>query len=193
MDILIENLEKKIWKTRGARFNAHRRMRLNNLYSTLSVTFLTVSIIAMNLCIFLPENQAKGTLVTILTIGLSVFVLAISQVIATREYGLRAINFHKCGCELSALLDELNILKIRKTVSEDKLKQLYEKYENILMKYDNNHSEIDVKRFKSQYPEYPLSRLQKFSICFQWIFQVYLIYFVLRIGIPFIGFYLIFK
>lgn len=81
MDILIENLEKKIWKTRGARFNAHRRMRLNNLYSTLSVTFLTVSIIAMNLCIFLPENQAKGTLVTILTIGLSVFVLAISQVI----------------------------------------------------------------------------------------------------------------
>lgn len=194
MDILIENLEKKIWKTRGARFNAHRRMRLNNLYSTLSVTVLTVSIIGMNLCIFLPDYQSKSTLVTLLTIGLSVFVLAISQLIAAREYGLKAINFHKCGCELSALLDELSILKVRKTVSEQELKQIFEKYEALLIKYDNNHAGIDVKQFKAQHPkEYSLSRRQILFICLQWIFQIYLVYFLLGIVLPFLGFYLIFN
>ena len=144
----LERLSNKIWLTRASRFAAYRRMTNHDIFCNLSIAILTVIIIGINLLVFILPQDMTNT-ITILTIMLSVFVLAISQHIYARDFKIKAHKFHECGCELSLLYDEIELIK-GNDISIDQIKELYKKYEDIIIKYNENHSYLDYKLVKAK-------------------------------------------
>lgn len=124
MDELLCQLSKRVWETRGCRFNAHQRMLQKDIYSNLAIWMLTVVIIAINLLVFCDVYSSKANIITIFTISLSIFVLSISQYVYARDYKSKALNYHSCGCDLSVLLDKIEIKKHSNKLTEDDLEKL---------------------------------------------------------------------
>ena len=74
----LEKLSDKIWKTKKARFAAAKRMERYYYFSNVSMALTSVSIVGVNLLPFLDGCSNKSSLITILTIIVSVYVLVIS-------------------------------------------------------------------------------------------------------------------
>ena len=150
MDDLLDVLSTRVWVTKGSRFNAQKRMLGNEKWGNLSICISTVVIIIINLLIFYSSFSSRENSITIVTISLSVFVLSISQYIYARDYKTKAQNYHSCGCELSELLNEIEIKKRLSDVRIDDVTGLYKQYEKIIIRYNENHSTIDYEMFLMQ-------------------------------------------
>lgn len=141
---------KKIWITRGARFNAHARFEKHADLSNLTISILTAYIITINLfpqISFLKETfNANDT--NYLTLILSILVLVISQYINSKEYRIKGLKFHNCGKELSRLYEELTlIVDNANTITLDQLKAICRDYQNIIDKCEENHTKVDMLQF----------------------------------------------
>lgn len=140
-------LIKKTKVTTACRFEASRRMNWSKRISTISVSMLSIYIIGINLLVFLPsyQNDEKATIIiTLTTVILSVFVLAISLVINQMQYGEKELIYHTCGMELNRYLDELLILRSEETVIDlEKKKILVKRYNDILANSCLNHTQLD--------------------------------------------------
>lgn len=151
MEKIILNLYKKVWQTRGSRFNAHARLEQHANLSNLTISILTVYIIGLNLFPLISFLKSKFTVedTGYITIILSVLILSISQYISSQEYRLKASRFHNCGKELSRIYEELSRYKENPTnVLIDDIKEISDRYNDILDKYEENHSSLDFEMFK---------------------------------------------
>lgn len=192
MKSFVESLKRKVWITRGARFNAQRRLETHDLLSSLSISLLTVSVIGFNLLPFW-DSDISSLKVGIFTLFLSIFILSISQFISAREFKVKAIRFHDCGRELGGFLERLEIALTEKDVSTETLNKLSQEYQNLIFQYDINHTSLDAFRFYIQHPS-DFSReigqnlwLYKLKIYAQYCLQ-YIPYIVLSIIIPIVCF-----
>lgn len=157
----LEELNYKIWTTKGSRFNANKRLLSIARLSCLSNSVLSVYLIAIGLLsvynIYNDKFIAQNVLPYVVTC-LSIFLLVFSQIEASKNYQLNAKNFHSCGIELSKLYNKLRVFKTMNLSHADTEKELFAKeisqeYENILEKYDN-HDSIDHSLFKAMNSEY---------------------------------------
>lgn len=205
MDNLLDNLSTRIWVTRGCRFNAHERMLRSEKWSNLSICLSTVVIIVINLLIFYPSFSSAHNSITIVTISLSVLVLSISQFIYARDYKTKAQNYHSCGCDLSELLDEIEIKKQVGGVQLDEVSDLYKRYEDIIIRYNENHSRIDYDRFLEQNRHNKTSKDENprdsrftipwwkvFYIQFRYFWQIYAVFILLGVITPITGIIIVF-
>lgn len=193
MNDLLNNLSNRVWITRGCRFNAQRRMEINDKCTNLSISVLSVIIIAINLLVFLPYFN-NGNIITIITVSLSVFVLSISQFVYARDYKIKAQNYHKCGCELSEILDKIEILKMKESIQGDEISNLYKEYEKVIISYNENHSDIDYEIFramnrkdKSNNPKDNRFQLSLGKVCWiklKWYTTLYFKYVFLDLILP---------
>lgn len=175
---------KKLWETRGCRFNAAKRMEMNEKWSTITINLVSVYIIAINLIIYLKNKPAILTeeLITMSTISLSILVIVISIIISTRDYKIKAHKFHNCGMALSRLYDKVCLWKTDVTsVQKEDISSLISEYNTIIETYDLNHDRIDYLVFMSQNTsayklKYPLIFrfyvwvISKFSLLRYWVF-----------------------
>ena len=157
----LEELNYKIWSTKGSRFNANKRLIEISRISNLCNSFLSVYLIAIGLLSvynLYNENLFNENLIAYSITCLSILLLVFSQIENAKDYNLKAKEFHNCGLELSNLYNELRIFK---TLDENQsienknhfAKKISSDYQRILEKHQN-HEPIDNEMFKSTVAEY---------------------------------------
>lgn len=195
----LEELNYKIWSTKGARFEADKRLgrkfKLSNLtFSILSAYLIIASLISVYR---LNENFNANLLAYVIT-ALSIMVLVLSQYDTSQNYQLRAKEFHNCALELSILYNKLRIFK---TLSESNTleetqkfcNELSSQYQEILSKYEN-HNSIDYLTFRITHLDYftELSKWDVFVVKFKSFISLYGFYLTI-ILLPLIVLLLIFS
>lgn len=148
----LERWYKKLWETKGSRFAAANRLELHEKWSTITITLLSVYIICINLLVLFPD-RCRSTYsdlnITYFTICFSVFILAVSLIISSRNYKIRADKFHECGRRIDEVYVKVCLwrnLEISPSIYE--FEKMCEMYQNVLDKYEN-HTSIDYLLFKA--------------------------------------------
>lgn len=149
----IEELNYKIWSTKGARFEADKRLTIISRMSNISLSILSAYLIIAGLIsVYNLNADIKINLINYVVTALSIILLVLSLYENSKEYSKRAKEFHNCGLELSKLYNKLRIFKTlyENPTLEERRKfatELSKEYEMVLDKYEN-HQSIDYNNFK---------------------------------------------
>ena len=198
----LEELKHKLWSTRGSRFRASERLKTKNKYSLLSMSILSAYLIIFGLLSVYNLFNAKGiseNLIPFTITSVSIFLLVFSLFENSKNYSVRAIQFHDCALEISRLYNELQTFKSydkEATQSEKKefSKKIQDKYQMVLEKYEN-HLQIDNKIFKLGHRDY-YDEIKWWHILdyrFRDILGTYFWYFIAMIGPGVILIYILLK
>ncbi|MEM8613042.1 MAG: SLATT domain-containing protein [Cyanobacteria bacterium P01_H01_bin.105] len=151
-----ENLSRRMWITRGARFNASRRLTKKHHWSLASISILSVYGISIPIIQSLIDfskcsevNQVYSAIATVL----SVFILVISLLEGGKNFQLRADSLHINAVEISRLCRELEFLLSQNISGEslvEKSKEISDEYEKLISDCPYNHEVRDFDLFKFQ-------------------------------------------
>jgi len=197
----LEELNYKIWTTKGSRFNANKRLLLIYKMSTLSNSLISVYLIAIGLLSVynLYNNQfIVQNVLPYLATCLAILLLVFNLVENSKNYQLRAKQFHDCGIELSEIYNALRIFKTLKDSPDLNEKERFAeriaaKYEAILKRYDN-HDSIDHLLFQTRNPQYfKLSFLGTVFIRLRYFAETQLIYYAVMVLFPVISIIVLFN
>lgn len=141
----LTSLIRRVKITSAVRFEAHHRLHYMKNVTTLAIAMLSIYIISLNLLVFIDKYKVYSDELTVVTVVLSTFVLAVSLVISQMQYGEKEYIYHSCGMELNKFLDKLLLYKEEEcTLSFEQKKELYIEYSDILKSYNLNHSGLDT-------------------------------------------------
>lgn len=192
----LEELNYKMWSTKGARFNCDKRLRTKGNASNAGMAIISAYlIIASLITVFNLELGISQEVLNFTITGLSILVLVFTQFENAQKYDLEAKTHHDSGLKISELYNELRIFKTLKTDASDYetlnfAKDVTRRYENILST-SGNHSRIDYDRFlitniewmKKNEPD-KIKNLDKNRIAVHYYWNVYGWYFLLIIIPP---------
>lgn len=197
----LEELNYKIWSTKGSRFNANKRLLKIADLSNLCTSMLSVYLIAVGLLsvynIYSTDNIDENLIAYSITC-LSILLLVFGQIENAKDFSTKAKQFHNCGLELSSLYNELRIFKTlteKPNLQEKRefAKTISEKYERILERHENHHP-IDHNMFKVSKADYhELNDWSVFKIKTDYYLKTGLIYHALIILPPLIIFGILIK
>lgn len=157
----LEELNYKIWSTKGSRFNANKRLLHVANLSNICTSMLSVYLIAIGLLsvynIYSPATIDENLIAYSITC-LSILLLVFGQIENAKDFSTKAKQFHNCGLELSTLYNELRIFKTLKenpTLEEKKefAEKVSDKYQRILERHENHHP-VDHDKFKISKSKY---------------------------------------
>lgn len=197
----LEELNYKIWSTKGSRFNANKRLLRIASLSNLCTSMLSVYLIAVGLLSVYNINSSANinqNLIAYSITCLSILILVFGQIENAKDFSTKAKQYHNCGLELSSLYNELRIFKtlIQKSDLNEKRKfaeKISDKYQRILERHEN-HESIDHEMFKSFYSKYhELNTWKCFKIKINYYIKTELIYHFLIIIPPLVILLLLFK
>lgn len=197
----LEELNYKIWSTKGSRFNANKRLLQISRLSNVCNSILSVYLIAIGLLSvynIYNEKLYSENLIAYSITCLSILLLVFGQIENAKDYNSKAIEYHNCGLELSNLYNELRIFKTleeNQSISNKKefAKKTSDNYQRILEKHQN-HEPIDNDLFKSKTAKYhKLSWTDVQKIRIEYYFKTIFLYHALIIIPPIIIFILIKK
>lgn len=147
-----EELNFKLWSTRGSRFNCDKRLKIKGKNSNISLAIISAYLIIASLITVydIPLGINQNYLNFIIT-ALSILVLVFSQFENAQNYALNAKIHHDSGLKISELYNELRIFK---TLNENPshyemlsfAKDITRRYENVL-NTSSNHNPIDYQLF----------------------------------------------
>jgi hypothetical protein len=175
----LEELNYKIWTTKGSRFNANKRLLRVSKLSNLANSMLSVYLIAIGLLsvynIYNNGFMTQNVLPYLMTC-ISILLLLLTQIENSKNYQLKAKEFHTCGIELSKIYNKLRVFKTLKEDSSKKEKENFAieistEYEAILEKYEN-HDPIDFDLFKTRNAGYfELNKIECYWIKLRFYFK----------------------
>jgi hypothetical protein len=147
-----ETLYVKIWKTKGARLEAHKRLEKMNKYSNWSTSLVSLFVIIISLQSIQQFKiiDLKPEIINSLTVFLSILIIIISLIENSSNYKLNADVHHQCAKKLNRLYERLQQIKDEyKTSNEIKLEidKIGIQYQNIMNEYTENHTQIDYNIF----------------------------------------------
>jgi hypothetical protein len=188
----LEELNYKIWSTKGNRFNANKRLLKIADLSNLCLSMLSVYLIAVGLLsvynIYSPETIDENLIAYSITC-LSILLLVFGQIENAKDFSTKAKQYHTCGLELSSLYNDLRIFKTlteQPKLSEKRefSEKISSEYERILERHEN-HQPIDHNMFRASKAEYhELNKLDVFKIKTDYYIKTGLIYHLLIILPP---------
>lgn len=188
-----DGIFKKIWVTRGARFQAHKRLNVINNWSTWSVNLLSIYVVCLSILALAPPTQLSflaDKMGTLLIICFSVLMLVVNLLESSKDYKLKADVMHRCAKELSHLYNELILIKDQSSNPNinDKLVEILNKYQVIIDNCSDNHLPIDVEKFKVENSnEFEIKSYNAFWINVKYFFQIKGVY-LLVIVMPLVVF-----
>lgn len=158
----LEELNYKVWSTKGSRFNASTRLTKIARWSNFSLTMLSVYLASVGLLSVYNINVSTGkldeNLIAYSITCLSILTLVLGQIENAKDYTMKAKEFHNCGLELSKIYNDIRIYKTltenQTIVEKEKFaKKISDEYQRILEKHDN-HQQIDNDKFKTTKAKY---------------------------------------
>lgn len=158
----LEELNYKIWSTKGSRFNASTRLSKMARWSNFALTMLSVYLTAVGLLsvynISVSTDKLDENLIAYSITCLSILVLVLGQIESAKDYSMKAKEFHNCGLELSKIYNDLRIyktLKENQTLADNEqfARKISDAYQRVLEKHEN-HQAIDNDKFKTTKAKY---------------------------------------
>ncbi|MCQ3002494.1 SLATT domain-containing protein [Pseudomonas sp. ICMP 561] len=196
----ITSLRTTIWRTSSARYNAARRLKRKELFSTISLAFFSVQTIALAVIqkifsskfIAIPGLDDYATVVSVLA---GIFIIVISLMEWGSRNGSNADALYKNAEELNGLQRTifLDIAKSNAGAAQnwDAATKTLEMYEEIQGRCDINHSSLDDRFFVAQHrgsPEFSkkqISWLEAQWVSFLWFLSsiwYYLIFWAIAVA-----------
>jgi len=153
-----EELNFKLWVTKGARFCADKRLLRLHTLSALATSFLSAYLIIVSLMpLYVPGVSGKlpNNALPLFTTGISILLLVYTLIESSKDFKLRAHRFHECALKIGRLYNELRQLKSETDVEKKKagLRSISDRYDEVLEDFEN-HEAIDYDIFQTQKPEY---------------------------------------
>ena len=151
-------LAEKIWVTKGARFNAHRRLNAKHYSSLTATALMSVYVVFLQLVPMFLGSAAAGLderTLSLLTSFLAIAILVLSLLEQGKSYQLRAERLHMCGMALNRLYDELENERAQvPAVPASLLDDISQRYHEALRSVPENHDPIDNDVFRAQHREH---------------------------------------
>ena len=182
-----------VYKTMCARFTAYRRIKRNRDASKVAEALSSASIIAISLIALKEKDIYLSNNISIFTIILSTFLLVLSQLLLGLNYEKRMENYHSCGNELNRLYRLMNHDLKNLSEEEQKTKELgyINQYQDILAKYNLNHTSFDYEYAMSILPDANTRHTSCFWLKIRYyILDIYIVYWLIAlVPIVCIGWY----
>lgn len=157
MKHFISDLRTRAWRTSGSRYNAARRLKQKDTFSTISLAMLSALSVAAAVAqrIYSPQpGTPLDNYLTAVLIALGVFLLAISLLEWGAAYGAKADALHRNAEDLTAYHLKLAHILARmdsgKVVEDSEVDALRLEYETIKDRCPYNHAPSDHELFKAQ-------------------------------------------
>lgn len=150
-----QSLSTRIWTTRGARFEAQRRLEAMDNWSTFTIVLLSVFIAGIgywSTADGLDHDPHRRLLLGFASGILSIFVLAVSLLENAKKYQLKAHQLHENAVQLEKIEAEVMALLASSTPSptlSDAAQELFLKYITELDSCPVNHDAIDYDTFRA--------------------------------------------
>ncbi|KJZ11956.1 hypothetical protein TW85_16420 [Marinomonas sp. S3726] len=151
MSEFLEKLKHKVWRTKGCRFNANRRILRKQSIVTFVTTFSSIHLLAISVLQLTNTfgiSTDNSSYLSYVSIILAIIILSYGLHEGGKNYGLQAEKHHSCALEIDQFYNK--ILSLESNVNEKKLSK---KYASLLEKYSFNHLPIDDKYFQTQHPK----------------------------------------
>jgi len=189
----LEELNYKIWSTKGIRFGASHRLTRTSQLSNLSVNLLSVYLTAVGLIgvYNLHFNQLNEDLIAYSITSLSILALVFGKIESAKDFSVKSKEFHNCGLELSEIYNELRIYKTlteNQTINDKEIfaTKISNRYQQVLLRYEN-HLSIDNELFKTYTAKYHLlSDFDVFKIKLKYYLRTKFLYHLLIVAPPII-------
>lgn len=157
MKQFISDLSTKAWRTSGSRYNAARRLKQRETFSTISLAMLSALSVAAAVAqrIYSPQpGTPLDNYLTAVSVALGVFLLAISLLEWGAAYGAKADALHRNAEDLTAyhlkLAYVLAKIESSKGVEDSEIDELRVEYETIKNRCAYNHAPLDHELFRAQ-------------------------------------------
>lgn len=157
MKQFVLDLRTRAWRTSGSRYNAARRLKQRETFSTVSLAMLSALSVAVAIAqrIYSPQaGTALDNYLTCLSVALGVFLLAISLLEWGAAYGAKADALHRNAEDLTAYQLKLAHVVARmdcgKIVDDAEIDGLRVEYDTIKDRCPYNHSPSDHELFRAQ-------------------------------------------
>ena len=143
-----QDLYRKIWVTRGARFNAHQRLSSKHNWSIAAVSFLSSYVIILTLIQYRPIFSLtiqQNDIISIAAIIIAIFIIVLTLLESSKSHEKKALEFHTCARDISPLYIRIQqILSIppgnQTDAVAEELREIAQKYEEILNRCPENHA-----------------------------------------------------
>ena len=156
MKEFLEELRTRAWRTAGARYNAARRLRRRELFSTISLAMfssVSIAVAFLQRIYSTVPGTALDNYLTALAACLGVFILAISLMEWGAANGAKAETLHRNAEDLTAyhlkLAQRLAQLGDKVPLSWDSVEDLRKDYEIIKERCPHNHLPLDDLLFRA--------------------------------------------
>jgi hypothetical protein len=188
MLIFIEKLRTDAWRTAGARYNAARRFKRRDLFSTISISlFAAVGVglaVVQRIYAFEPGSETDNYL-TALSICLGIFLLVISLMEWGAGNSIKADRLYQNAEELNSFQRTLSLvmqdIKIGNPRNFQDFDEFRQHYEEIKTRSQFNHDPLDdylfvathrlAEEFKTPHGKIPYCWVEKQWLVFRSIFS----------------------
>jgi hypothetical protein len=175
-----KDIARRMWLTKGSRYNACQRLQNKYRWSIYSISILTFYVLLINLTQLFPKIfQNYGLEYTnFVSLALSIFILIISLLESGNNYQVKAERLFNSANEVARLHDVLSqIPKDGRNQNIRKIQIVASDYNDLIESCSENHEKIDLEMFKTQYPsEFGLNNFKVFTIKVRHWFAAYGLY-----------------
>lgn len=144
-----DHLLRKMWQTKSARFNAHKRLEGRHRLSIFATSLLSCYLVGVSLYQLVFESSLTATgikLLSVTNIVVSVFLIMITLVEAARNYGSEAERMRENALAISTLYNAFQALPLAE--ADAQRQQYAADYSALLENAQLNHEDLDRNRFR---------------------------------------------
>lgn len=156
---LAKNLLRKLQLTKGARYNADRRLYLKGHYSDLTISILSILVITFSLVIVIFIGQDASVTAKYLTLAnlvLSSTILFLNIYESKKNYTMRAEKMRMSAHLISEIHNNLEADISLKNLDNERTLEYVRQYNKAIQQFQENHDNIDFLHFKfGQEPRWP--------------------------------------
>lgn len=161
---ILKDLQTQIWKTKGARFNAYRRLQSRKSWGSYLVSTYSIYILAIS--IFLLTQTTANNILNLSSILGSLLILVFSLHENSLNAEQKSERHHICAKELTALYNKVKLRIHQSNISD--IESLTDSYANIIDRCPENHEPIDYDFFKIEHKDFNMSLVNKIIIALEY-------------------------
>lgn len=144
-----DQLLRKMWHTKGCRFNAYERLRFKKTLANVAVILLAFYIFTVSLLQLVAQKctgAADPRVVFITLVLLAMLLITVTLIEGAKNYGLDADRYYRCAREVSELFNSFEAMEGDE--AEGRRVEFTRRYGEALARFELDHRDIDYRRFK---------------------------------------------
>lgn len=141
---------KTLMITAGCRFEAARRLEKKDGVSAVAISILSLYAIAFSLSPYFLDKKILDSLTYLpfASVIISIFIIILTLLEASKKYSVRAELMHQCGKALNELHYELDYLINTNKINSDNFYEIKKSYDKVIKNFPENHEQLDFHYYR---------------------------------------------